>query len=345
MRDQCGLLKNYWYAACLSKELKEFPIRCEIMETPIVLWRTKSEVVGLLDRCCHRNTPLSKGTIENDCIVCPYHSWKYNGEGCCVEIPSEGPHQKRSSKAIVETFPIIERDGLIWVWMGKDIRPDKEPFAMPLGDSSDWQHYYMTTVFDNNVTNLVENFMDVPHTISVHKGWFRSEKKIAVPTTIERTDHSVEITYDQKNDTIGFTDKILNPKGLPMTHTDKFFMPNMTRVDYVFGDYERAFVITSTCTPVSPYKTMVYTLISYKLGWFNTIAKIILPFYTRKVIDQDVWIMDVQGKNLQKFKKSEFMSTAVDTMHLYIESLREWAEQGGTNVKPATMKKSIDFWI
>ncbi len=346
MREQSGLLKNYWYAACLSKELKNLPVRREILETPIVLWRTEEGIASaLLDRCCHRNAPLSKGTIENGCIVCPYHSWKYDVEGCCVEIPSEGPNQNRSSKSIVEKFPLVERDGLIWVWMGKDILPDKEPFSMPLGDSSQWHHYYMITLFDNNVTNLVENFMDVPHTISVHKGWFRSEKKVSVPTIIERTENSVEITYNQKNDTIGFTEKILNPKGLPMTHTDKFFMPNITRVDYIFGNYERAFVITSTCTPISPYKTIVYTLISFKLDWFNAIAKIILPFYTRKVIDQDVWIMDIQGKNLQKFKKAEFMSTSVDTMHLYIESLIEWAQQGGANPKPKPMKKDIDFWI
>ena len=132
MRNQCGLLKEYWYAACLSKELETSPIRREIMETPIVLWRTEERIAtALLDRCCHRNTPLSKGTIENGCIVCPYHSWKYDDEGRCVEIPSEGPNQNRSSKSIVEKFPVVERDGLIWVWMGKDTPPDKEPFSMP----------------------------------------------------------------------------------------------------------------------------------------------------------------------------------------------------------------------
>ncbi len=346
MREQCGTLKNYWYAAGLSKELKNSPVRREILETPIVLWRTADGTVSaLLDRCCHRHAPLSHGRIENGCLVCPYHSWKYDKDGCCVEIPSEGPNQNRSSQSILEKFPVVERDELIWVWMGKDLPPDKEPFSMPLGDSRQWQHYYMTTMFANNVTNLVENFMDVPHTLSVHKGWFRSEKKIPVPTIIERSENSVEITYNQANDTIGFTERILNPRRLPMIHTDKFFMPNVTRVDYAFGEYERALIITSTCTPVSAYQTLVYTLISFKLGWSNALAKIILPFYTRKVINQDVWIMDLQGKNLQKFNKTEFMSTSVDTMHLYIESLRNWAQQGGFGPKPNPMKKKIDFWI
>jgi phenylpropionate dioxygenase-like ring-hydroxylating dioxygenase large terminal subunit len=203
----------------------------------------------------------------------------------------------------------------------------------------------METSFNNSVTDLVENFMDVPHTVFVHKGWFRDRKQICIKANIERTQDSVLVTYDQPNDTIGFSGWLVNPKGLPMKHTDNFYMPNITRVDYIFGEGERGFIITSTCTPVSPFETKVYTLISYKFGWLTPVARLGLAAYTRKVITQDVWIMDVHGKNIKKFGGTDYNSTQCDYMHVYIESLREQAtaNDNGTSLPP--INKDIEFWV
>ncbi len=341
------MLKNYWYVAAKSDEVSgKKPIRRMILAVPLVLWRSKNrEIAVMLDRCNHRNAPLSEGKIIDDCVVCPYHGWTYNPDGQCVNIPSEGPEQHRIPNKKVQSFPVKEQYGLIWVWMGDDIAPDKELFSMPKWNEKGWKNYYMVTRFSNNVTDLIENFMDVPHTVYVHKGWFRDRKQICIKTQVERTGDSVLVSYDQPNDSIGFSSWIVNPKKLPLKHTDNFYMPNVTRVDYVYGEEERAFIITSTCTPVRPFETIVYTLISYKLGWLNPLAKLFLPAYTKKVIDQDVWIMDIHGKNIQHFKTQDYKSTQVDTMHLYIESLRNWAESGGVGKEPQPIKKEMEFWI
>ena len=347
MIAQEGHLKNYWYAAGTSKDvgLKK-PIKRIIFNIPIVLWRTKdTKLSALLDRCAHRNAPLSAGRIRDCGIVCPYHGWVFGQNGQCSNIPSEGPHKERIPKHKVEKFPTLEQNGLIWVWMGRDISPDKQPFPMPLKNTKGWKNYYMITRFSNNVTNLVENFMDVPHTIYVHKGWFRDRKQMKVPMYVERTEDSVLVSYDQNNDSISAFDWMINPKGLPMQHTDKFFMPNVTRVDYTFGEEEKAFIITSTCTPVSPYESIVYTLISYKFGWFNLFAKLFLPWYTRKVINQDVEIMQIQGKNIKHFKETKFKSTQADLLHIYIESLRSFTKSGEKGTPPKPIKKAAEFWI
>ena len=162
---------------------------------------------------------------------------------------------------------------------------------------------------------------------------------------VERTHDSVLVTYDQPADSIGFTGRILNPKNLPLTHTDRFYMPNVTTVDYLFGEQERAFVITSTCTPIGPRRTAVFTLISYKFGWLNALFRFFLPFYTRRVIEQDVRIMKLQGDNLAKFGGPEFRSTAADTVHLYIESLRNWAAAGGNRRRPSPRATQGEFRI
>ncbi len=346
MLEDSGLLRNHWYVAAQSSDLRgQQPVRRVVFELPLVLWRdSKGKPAVLLDRCCHRNTPLSKGAVVGDDIRCPYHGWTFNPEGNCVHIPSEGPDCDIGGGKTVPAFATLERYGLVYAWMG-DREPDHEPFPMPQWDQPGWGHYYMYTEFENDVTNLVENFMDVPHTVFVHKAWFRSARQIKVGMEVERTEDSVLVTYDQPADSIGFTNWILNPKKLPMTHTDRFYMPNVTTVDYIFGDNERAFIITSTCTPVSPGRTAVHTLISYKFGILNPLFRFLLPPYTRKVIEQDVWIMKLQGDNLRAFGEEDFRSTQADTLHLYIESLRQWAEDGGQKSKPTPRTQRGEFWI
>jgi phenylpropionate dioxygenase-like ring-hydroxylating dioxygenase large terminal subunit len=347
MYKTSGLLVNHWYAVGQSKKFKpEVPVSVTVFEIPLVVWRMKEgSLTTILDRCNHRNAPLSKGKIINNCIVCPYHGWTYNHNGQCIDIPSEGPNKDRIPNKRVESFPVREAYGLIWVWMGEDKSPMEEPFEMPLMKELGWHSYYMETKFNSNVTDLVENFMDVPHTVFVHKGWFRDRKQICVKANVKRTTDSVLVTYDQSNDSIGFSGWLVNPKRLPMMHSDNFYMPNITRVDYIFGSMSRGFIITSTCTPISPFETIVYTLISYKFGWLTPLARLGLAAYTKKVINQDVWIMDIHSQNIMKFGGTDYKSTQCDYMHLYIESLREYAQEVGEKPELLSINKEIEFWI
>jgi phenylpropionate dioxygenase-like ring-hydroxylating dioxygenase large terminal subunit len=345
MRDRCGSLKEAWYAAALSAELTtKRPLGRVILEQPLVLWRTTGgRAVVMEDRCAHRNAALSKGDVFDGKLGCPYHGWVYNGEGRCVEVPSDGVGAA-PPRCAVPRFPVTERHGLVWVWMG-DTAPGHEPFPMPYWDTPGWGTYYMVTAFPNEVTHLVENFMDVPHTTFVHAGWFRRPAHKRIRVLVERTDSSVLVTYDLPNDKIGFAGRILNPDGAPTEHTDKFYMPNTTRVDYTFGP-RRGFTITSTCTPRGPFDTLVYTLISYKLGWLNALAPLWLPWYTREVIRQDVQIMRVQGDNLKRFGgATRFNSTDADLLHAFIESLRDHAERGGDEPSPEPRTQEVFFWI
>ena len=129
-----------------------------------------------------------------------------------------------------------------------------------------------------------------------------------------------------------------------MVHTDKFYMPNTTRVDYTWGD-KRAFVISSHITPVSDYQSMVYTVIAFRFGWLTRLLRPFFGWYTRQVIEQDVVIMANQVKNLKHFGGGEFMSTEADVIHEYIESLREWAESGEVGDRPQPEERRIQFWI
>jgi len=342
-----GDLASYWYAAARSDELPaKRPRPGVVLGIRIALWRDRAGTAhAFFDRCLHRNALLSEGTIIDDCLACPYHGWTYDRAGRVAHVPSLGPSQSPPDLGL-RTYPVREQDGLIWVWLGPGT-PDKDPHRMPHWAEPGWGAYYMSTRFDNGVTNLVENFMDVPHTVFVHRGWFRSQSRTKVPITIERTAASVLVTYEQPGDSIGFSDLLMNPKKLPLTHTDKFYLPGHTRVDYLWGAPdapERAFVITSTCTPICALETQVYTLISYKLGVFNAPARLWLPYYTRRVIEQDVVIMANQGRSLRHHGAPEFHGTSADLIHEHIEALRAWAADS-TRQRPEPRIDHTVIWI
>lgn len=348
LRFRCGTLHENWYIAALSRQVTDRkPFASTVLEEPLVLFRGKEgEAAALVDRCLHRNAALSKGDLFDGCIGCPYHGWTYDTSGQLVVVPSEGPEHRPRKGRRVERFPVREQDGFVWVYMGTPEQAgEREPFHFPHAGEPKWKSYTMLTRFDGDVTDLVENFMDVPHTAFVHSGWFRRATNARrAEAVVERTRDAVHVEYFQPDDSIGFSKRLLNPDSKPMTHTDRFFMPNVTRVDYMWGP-ERGFVITSQITPVTRDRAMVYTDITFRFGVFNAIARRLLPPYTRAVINQDVRIMTVQTQNLRRFGARRFHGTEADVIHRAIEALREHTAGGEQGPPPEPWTTRITFWM
>ena len=89
-RASTVLLKDQWFIAARSTELGKKPLATTLFGTPIVLFRDATGKAGtLVDRCPHRNVPLSLGEVVADgTLQCPYHGWKFDTDGACKHIPS-----------------------------------------------------------------------------------------------------------------------------------------------------------------------------------------------------------------------------------------------------------------
>jgi phenylpropionate dioxygenase-like ring-hydroxylating dioxygenase large terminal subunit len=339
-------LVDNWYVACLSRELGTKPIQRVIYDTPLVLYRdSQKQARAMKDRCLHRGTLLSEGRLEGDSLVCPYHGWRYSSDGVVEHIPSEGPQSRPKAKLCNTPFSVVEQDGCVWVWMGEGApQTPNPPFRFPRFEDPSWEKYFMITDFDNEVTHLAENFMDVPHTVFVHAGWFRSPAARKVPIRVETCNAEVLVTYEQKQDSIGFSRWLVNPKNEPMFHTDHFIMPNITKVDYLFGDTS-GFVIVSQITPVSTMKSRVYTAIIYRFPLFGKIMKPFFRFYTRQVIEQDVDIMANQGRSFRMQGEGKFVSTGADIVHISIERLRKMGASRDPDLGSFSSMQECEIWI
>ena len=88
-------LRHHWYPVAESTDLgatgAEAPVAVTLLGAEYVLWRgPDGAVVAAPDRCTHRESPLSIGTVAGGCLTCPYHGWTFGARGACVLVPSSG---------------------------------------------------------------------------------------------------------------------------------------------------------------------------------------------------------------------------------------------------------------
>src|SRR4051812_30260517 len=81
--------RDFWYVACRSEALRQQPLARTLFDTPLVLFRDDAgRAATLIDRCAHRNVPLSAGRVVNGLLECGYHGWRYDVGGVCRTVPS-----------------------------------------------------------------------------------------------------------------------------------------------------------------------------------------------------------------------------------------------------------------
>ncbi|HWT35117.1 MAG TPA: Rieske 2Fe-2S domain-containing protein, partial [Paraburkholderia sp.] len=109
-------LRNAWYVAAWDAEVTRALMSVTILGEPVVLYRREDGApVALEDACPHRKLPLSMGRLIGDHVECGYHGLTFDCEGACVRAPGS-PRIPPGAK--VRSYPLAERYGLLWIWMG-----------------------------------------------------------------------------------------------------------------------------------------------------------------------------------------------------------------------------------
>jgi nitrite reductase/ring-hydroxylating ferredoxin subunit len=132
LRAELGL-RNYWYPAMLSQQVKNKPVDIKMLGEELVVIRDGGKVYCLQARCAHRGVPLSEGRREFPCtITCAYHGWTYNlASGKLVAALTDGPDSAVVGKVRLQTYPAVERQGVIWVFVGDIEAPPLEDDVPP----------------------------------------------------------------------------------------------------------------------------------------------------------------------------------------------------------------------
>ena len=120
------VFRCYWHPALLAEELPEpdcEPVRIELLSEKLIAFRDTEGRLGLMDElCAHRRTSLWFARNEENGLRCPYHGWKYDVTGQCVEVPSEDADYCKNIR--LKAYSLIEKGGILWAFMGD---PEKKP--------------------------------------------------------------------------------------------------------------------------------------------------------------------------------------------------------------------------
>ena len=174
-----AMLRQYWIPALMSSELPErdgAPVRVRLMGENLIAFRVTSGKIGLIqNHCPHRGASLFFGRNEEEGLRCVYHGWKYSCEGHCVDMPSEPEESNFKSKIHATAYPCVERNDIIWTYMGPRQTPpplpDIEPNMLPRGE-----YAVQKVLRECNWFQGLEGDIDTSHLGFLHLGAIKPEQ-------------------------------------------------------------------------------------------------------------------------------------------------------------------------
>jgi phenylpropionate dioxygenase-like ring-hydroxylating dioxygenase large terminal subunit len=186
MEKNMAYLRNTWYVAAWLDEVTDKPLGRKILGEPLVLYRdADNHITAASDLCPHRFAPLHLGKVVEGAIQCPYHGLRFNAQGRCVFNPDgEGVIP---SGARLKVFPITERWGCAWIWMGDPQRatPDTIP-SYPFLSDERYQPVKGKLDVRANYRYIIDNLTDAAHLRMVHPTSLSCEMVSKAKTVFKR---------------------------------------------------------------------------------------------------------------------------------------------------------------
>lgn len=171
-------LMNTWYVAAWAEEVAAGQLLARtLLDQPVVLFRDARGLAhALVDRCPHRFAPLSRGTLcdGGQAVQCAYHGLRFDGGGACVHNPHGDGRVPTAAR--VRAFPLVERHGCLWIWMGDADQADAA--RIPDFSCMDAEHWHVGKGYLRARANYMletDNILDLSHIEFLHPGTLGSD--------------------------------------------------------------------------------------------------------------------------------------------------------------------------
>ncbi len=316
--------KNLWYAVEFSNAISTSPQPLTIFGQELVLYRTSDgQIQAMNNACIHRGASLANGSIDRDCIVCPYHGWHYQPDGNCVKIPSQSPTVAIPKAAKMTTYPVQEKYGWIWLHLGHGTPgelPDLPNFPQPeLGKLSAIQGKFN---WNANYERVLENGLDFAHAPFVHAGAFGNPDLPQIPAlAIDNYPGGASATvYLAATPPKGLWKLLVKGERAPIKTRTGFCLPNLTFLEVYlpFGQL----TIWTAHVPID-LQTTVSKWINFRSFFTGKWADRDAYKRTIKIFEQDQPIVESQSPQMMPLDLNAELSVTADTLQLEYRKLRQ----------------------
>lgn len=236
---------HVWTIVGLGRDLtRRAPLSLQLAGEPLVLFRDgEGRACALVDRCPHRGVRLSLGRVEGGCIECPFHGWRFAGDGSNRHVPWN-PDARRERLGATPV-PVRERGGLLWLYTAPGLAAPSEPDVPEVLRQGDLSISGLTMSYRVHWTRVMENSLDWPHLPFVHRGTIGSTLPL-------RPGSRMDIAWDERPwgaHTAATID------GVPHPVTLDYRFPNSMHLHIPSG--RRTFELMLTALPVDDANTRV----------------------------------------------------------------------------------------
>jgi phenylpropionate dioxygenase-like ring-hydroxylating dioxygenase large terminal subunit len=340
-----SVLINLWYVAEWSEKVSRDPVRVQMLGQKFVLFRDEAgKAHCLTDVCLHRGGSLAGGWTKGDCVVCPYHGWRYSGDGKVAYIPSEGDDFKAPKRARIDSYPVEERYGMVWVFLG-DL-PEEERFPIPPCDEFDdpqWRMLGSEFTWKADAARVVENGIDIAHASFVHPMFGKPETA--------QENHILEIESGEwwgRSKNLQFPPKFkdnwlrkrMRREGQP-THTHPcWYLPGLVARIRIDINDKMAIVMFDANTPVDQHTTRTFAL-QFRNFFKSPLFDAGSLKRLNKILEEDATIVEASSPNFLPDSLANEMSVTDDKfMRTFRAARRKCVDEHGWKIDSEEAAKS-----
>lgn len=320
-------LGRSWQMAALSRELGGRPLARTVADTPLVLFRTAAGAAALIDRCPHRNYPLSIGRVEDGGLRCSYHGWRFGPDGACLEVPGCTLARRDGRRLAATPVEVIETNGAVLVRLADGASlPDLGPWG-----ASDHDHFWWSQgIWRGRTLDALENVLDPFHTNFIHDGIIRrSTRRLPVQLSARTGENWIESVIEQPRPDLGWMSRLLEP---PRERSiTRLYAPNLVQARWE-GPRGLTLCVTVFFTPVTATTVRPFACFTTPRGrgpgWLK---EALIRIFLAPVVRQDRRALARQLDNLERFGAPRFLQGPGDLLGARVARLYQ-----GDRLDPTT---------
>jgi phenylpropionate dioxygenase-like ring-hydroxylating dioxygenase large terminal subunit len=322
-----------WHPVAYESELgAKRPLGVRLIGTPIALFRTPAGPAALIDRCPHRNVPLSGGRVCSDALACPYHGWSFDAAGRCVSIPGV-PGQ---SGAPATRVAVTSKHGLIWASLTDQPLPFPE-LPPEVADTALDGFWWPLAPRHARAMDALENHLDPMHPHFLHPHLVRpAGKRLSVPVVVRSAPWGGEARYAEAHLPQTLLPRII--EGKRIESRGRYNAPLTGQVAFENGR-GLTIAITVIFSPVTQDLTRPYAHFATARGVMPAwLKRLLIIAFHKPVLAQDAGMLARQARNIAAFGGADFAVGPADVLGPLI-----WQHLHGKPPEPGERRFELEF--
>lgn len=330
-------VRDAWHMVALSRQLRpDGVLKVELCGTPIALFRTGTGLGALIDRCPHRNYPLSEGRVHGGALECPYHGWRFAPDGACASVPGCAVSTADDIRLKADAVRVMERHGGIFVALSETA--PAEPALPPDFGNPELDHFWWQQgTWEGRAFDAIENVMDPFHTNHLHHGFIRHrDKRLPVDLIINSHGDGIDMAIEQSQPDLGLMSRFLERDR--QRSISRYYPPTIVQARWE-GESQLTLCVTAIFTPATDGTFTPFARFSTPKGlapgWLKQAA---IRLFLAPVVAQDRKALALQHAVMTRFGRPQFTSGPGDILGNRLHRLWRGEELARGQDAPVTVQ-------